>query len=201
MLADMKLQGKKSANHIFRAWGIFILCGLLLLTARAEWINQTNGLRTLLVSLNGWERRGMLGVKPHTLENELLSLKPKPHMMGKQRSGTTLWQRLVSDFSLRTTTAFSWFWEGGELRKWIKRKIASEGGVRKRSYTWGKKEERGKRDKAMDHRFPLVQGKFIETPAQIHVICLAVHWSLGDISLPLQSVQLDKRAAGLSNLQ
>lgn len=53
----------------------------------------------------------------------------------------------------------------------------------------------------MDHRFSLVQGKFIETPAQIHVICLASHWSLGDISLPLQSVQLDKRAAGLSNLQ
>lgn len=60
---------------------------------------------------------------------------------------------------------------------------------------------RGKRDKAMDHRFSLVQGKFIETLAWIHVICLAVHWSLGYISLPLQSVQLDKRAAGLSNLQ
>lgn len=65
----------------------------------------------------------------------------------------------------------------------------------------GGKEERGKRDMAMDHRFSLVQGKFIGTLARIHVICLAVHWSLGYISLPLQSVQLDKRAGGLSNLQ
>lgn len=54
---------------------------------------------------------------------------------------------------------------------------------------------------AMDHRPSLVQGKFIGTLARIHVICLAVHWSLGYISLPLQSVQLDKRAGGLSNLQ
>lgn len=53
----------------------------------------------------------------------------------------------------------------------------------------------------MDHRSSLVQGKFIGTLARIHVICLAVHWSLGYISLPLQSVQLDKRAGGLSNLQ
>lgn len=38
-----------------------------------------------------WAREeGMGGVKPHTLENELLSLKPKSLMMGKQRSGTTL---------------------------------------------------------------------------------------------------------------
>ncbi len=65
----------------------------------------------------------------------------------------------------------------------------------------GEKGERGKRDMAMDHRSSLVQGKFIGTLAQIHVICLAAHWSLGYISLPLQSVQLDKRAGGLSNLQ
>lgn len=65
----------------------------------------------------------------------------------------------------------------------------------------GEKGERGKRDMAMDHRSSLVQGKFIGTLARIHVICLAVHWSPGYISLPLQSVQLDKRAGGLSNLQ
>lgn len=53
----------------------------------------------------------------------------------------------------------------------------------------------------MDHRSPLVQGKFIGTLARFHVICLAVHWSRGYISLLLQSVQLDKRARGLSNLQ
>ena len=62
-------------------WGIFILCCLLLLTARAEWINQTNGPGTLLVSRNGTARRGgRRGVKAHALENELLSFKPKiPH--------------------------------------------------------------------------------------------------------------------------
>lgn len=54
---------------------------------------------------------------------------------------------------------------------------------------------------AMDHWPSLVQGKFIGTLARIHVICLAAHWSLGYISPALQSVQLDKRAAGLSNLQ
>jgi len=54
---------------------------------------------------------------------------------------------------------------------------------------------------AMDHWAFLVQGKFIGTIAQIRVICLAVHWSLGYISLPLHPVQLDKRAAGLPNLQ
>lgn len=128
-------------NRILRAWGIFILCGLLLLTAWAEWINQTNGLRTLLVSRNGREE-GMVGVKPHTLENELLSLKPKSHMMGKQRSGTTLWQHLVSDFSLTATTAFSWFWEGREPGKLIKRKIAW--GVGMRSNSWGKKRREGR---------------------------------------------------------
>ena len=57
-----------------------------------------------------------------------------------------------------------------------------------------------KRDMAMDHRSPLVQGKFIGNLARILVICLAVHWSPGSISLPLQSAQLDKRARGLSNL-
>lgn len=136
-----------------------------------------------------WERgEGMVGVKSHTSENELLSFKPKSHMMGKQRSGTTVWQRLVSDFSLRTTTAFGSFWEGRELGKWIKRKIARGSG--ERSYSRGGEKE--ERDMAMDHRSFLVQGKFIGTLAQIHVICLAVHWSLGYISLPLQSVQLDK---------
>lgn len=79
---------------------------------------------------------------------------------------------------------------------WEERRGSSSQGEEK-----GGKEERGKRDVAMDHRFSLVQGKFIGTLARIHVICLAVHWSLGYISLPLQSVQLDKRAGGLSNLQ
>lgn len=67
----------------------------------------------------------------------------------------------------------------------------------------GVKEECEKRATcmAMDHRSSLVQGKFIGTLARIHVICLAVHWSLGHISLPLQSVRLDKRAWSLSNLQ
>lgn len=38
-----------------------------------------------------WERvEGMVGVKAHTLENELLSFKAKSHMMGRQRSGTAL---------------------------------------------------------------------------------------------------------------
>lgn len=62
----------------------------------------------------GWPQckgGGGAGVKRHTLENELLSFNPKSHMMGKQWSGTMLWQRLVSDFSLTTTThTFSWFW-------------------------------------------------------------------------------------------
>lgn len=62
-------------------------------------------------------------------------------------------------------------------------------------------QEREKRGMAMDHRPSVVQGKFIGTLAWIHVICLAAHWSLGYISPALQSVQLDKRAGGLSNLQ
>lgn len=53
----------------------------------------------------------------------------------------------------------------------------------------------------MDHRLALVQGKFIGSLARIHVICLAAHWSPGCNSLPLQAVQLDKRAAGFSDLQ
>lgn len=73
---------RESTQTISRGgWGIFILCRLLLLTARAEWINQTNGPGTLLVSRNGTARRGgRRGVKAHALENELLSFKPKiPH--------------------------------------------------------------------------------------------------------------------------
>lgn len=136
-LANLKLW---SVNRILRGWGIFILCALLLPTAWAEWINQTNGLGALLVSRRGREtererEKGMVGVKAHTLENELLSFKPKSHMMGKQRSGTTLWQRLVSDFSLRTTTAFGCFWRGErEMNK--KKNRAGE-----RSYSRGEKKE------------------------------------------------------------
>lgn len=138
----------------------------------------------------------------------------KSHMMGKQRSGTALWQRLVSDFSLRTTTAFGSFWEARQPGEWIKRNIVwrvleggwvGGGGGGMRSYSGGEN-RRGKRGEGREMQpwitgSLLVQGKFIGTLARIHVICLAVHWSRGSISLPLQSVQLDKRAGGLSNLQ
>lgn len=99
----------------------------------------------------GEREEGMVGVKAHTLENELLSFKAKSHMMGKQRSGTTLWQRLVSDFSLRTTTAFGSFWEGRrEPGMWIKRKMVC--GSRKRS----RGEEEGEREERYGHGSPVL---------------------------------------------
>lgn len=94
-------------------------------------------------------------------------------MMGKQRSGTALWQRLVSDFSLRTTTAFGSFWEARQPGEWIKRNIVwrvLEGGWVggwRGGGGWGviveerieEEKRRGKRDAAMDHRFSLSSGK------------------------------------------
>lgn len=57
--------------------------------------------------------------------------------MGRQRSGTTLWQCLVSDFSLRTTTAFGSIWEGKESGEWTQResreKLQSKVGEKTRS--------------------------------------------------------------------
>lgn len=55
------------------------------------------------------------------------------------------------------------------------------------------------RDKAMDHRFSLVQGKFIGTLARIHVIGLAAHWSLGCNSL--FNLTKGQRASQMSSSQ
>lgn len=55
-------------------------------------------------------------------------------------------------------------------------------------WTESKKKKNRNSFAATDHRAPLVQGKFIASLARICVMCLAVHWSLGCIPLPLQSV-------------
>lgn len=134
------------------------LCGPLLLTAQAEWINQTNGLGTLVVSRSG-RRRGWDG----------------------RRESPHLWK-----INCRLSSQNPTWWGGSEvapqrdsgllvtLRRELRLRLAHSG----REESWGKwlKKERGgegERDMDVDHRFPLVQGKFIGTLARIRVICFS----------------------------
>lgn len=144
--------------------------------------------------LKCWEREA-----PCICKNALLSLKQKSHIMGKQWCGTTLWQGLVSDFSLRTTV-LPYLVLPKKEESWRKMnqarfRIREQRGQLEMSRA--REREREPCVQTMDHWTSLVQGKFIGSLAQIHVICLAVHCSQECILL---SVQLDKRARGLSNL-